>query len=118
MAVPTVTTQAVTAIITATATGNGNVTADGGATVTDRGVCWALTTNPVVGGLHAHAVAGGTGAFTGALTGLSLGTLYYLRAFATNADGTAYGANVTFYTAPAVAQQQILIRGRERTANH
>lgn len=114
MAVPTVTTQATTAIVTATATGNGTVTADGGATVTDRGVCWATSTDPVVGGSHAHAVAGGTGVFTASLTGLSLGTLYYLRAFATNADGTAYGANVTFYTAPAVAQQQVLITARQR----
>ena len=103
MAAPTVTTQAATAIVSSTATGNGTVTADGDKTVTVRGVCWALTTNPVAGGSHADAVAGGTGTFTAAVTGLSAGTKYFLRAYATNMDGTAYGDNVTFYTAPATA---------------
>jgi hypothetical protein len=97
VAPPTVTTQAVSDITTDTATGNGNVTSDGGATITERGVCWGTSTNPTTGDNKATA-AGTTGAFTVDITGLSAGTHYHVRAYAINSEGTSYGADVEFDT--------------------
>jgi hypothetical protein len=93
--IPIVTTSAITDITTTTATGGGNVTNSGGATVTARGVCWSTTINPVVSGSHTSDGTG-TGSFTSSITGLTTGTTYYVRAYATNSMGTAYGLNRTF----------------------
>ena len=92
---PVVTTDAVSAIASATATSGGNVTADGGSTVTARGVCWSTSSNPVAGGSHTTNGTG-TGTFTSSITGVSAGTTYYVRAYATNAMGTSYGDQVSF----------------------
>ena len=96
--VPTViTTDPVTNIQQTTATGGGNVTNSGGATVTARGVCWSTSSNPTIN--NSHTTNGtGTGSFTSSITGLTAGTLYHVRAYATNSAGTAYGADVTFTT--------------------
>lgn len=95
---PTVTTQAVSSIAETTATGNGNVTDDGGATITERGVCWSTSTTPTTSNSKATAT-GTTGAFTASITGLTEGTTYYVRAYAINAEGTSYGSQVSFFTA-------------------
>ena len=95
--VPTVTTTAASAITNTTATSGGNVTADGGATVTARGICFATTQNPTTSNTVVNSGTG-TGTFTSNLTGLTLATTYYVRAFATNTNGTAYGNQVTFTT--------------------
>ncbi len=98
---PTVTTTAASAPGTTTATSGGNVTADGGATVTARGVCWSTSLNPTTA--NSKTTDGtGTGIFSSALTGLTPGTLYHIRAYATNSAGTAYGSDLTFTTAVAV----------------
>jgi uncharacterized protein (TIGR02145 family) len=98
--VATVTTTAVSAQTQTTAASGGNVTADGGSAVTARGVCWTSgTADPVV--TDSHSTDGtGTGTFTSSLTGLAANTSYKVRAYATNAAGTAYGAVVTFTTSP------------------
>ena len=101
--VPTVTTTAVTLITLTTATSGGNVTADGGGTVTARGVCWATTTLPVIGGPNTTSNGTGTGVFVSPITGLLPGTAYHLRAYATNSAGTAYGLDVPFTTTAATA---------------
>jgi len=92
---PTVTTASITNILGTTATGGGNVTADGGCTVTARGVCWGTSSNPTISNSHTTDVSG-TGSFTSSLTGLSCATVYYVRAYATNSQGTAYGDNISF----------------------
>jgi len=98
--VPTVTTQAVTDIAANTATGNGNVTADGGFTVTERGI--AIDTSPAPTTADTTVTASGTtGAFTASLTGLTANTTYYVRAYAINSQGTAYGSEETFTTSTA-----------------
>ena len=94
---PTVTTSAVTNITRTSATGGGNVTADGNAAVTARGICWSTSHNPTVSDNHA-ASGTGTGSFTVNMTGLTAGTTYYVRAYATNSEGTAYGSEVSFTT--------------------
>ena len=104
---PTVTTSAVNDITENAATCGGTVTADGGAAVTVRGVCWATQPNPTVNGSHTSN-GSGTGAFTSSITGLEQGTTYYVRAYATNSAGTAYGGEMTFTTqasTPAVNGQ-------------
>ncbi len=101
IAIPTVTTNAVTAITQTSATVGGNVTAAGGAAITERGICWAITQNPTT--VNSKITASGTtGAFTGNLTGLTANTTYYARAYAINSGGTAYGAQVTIATDAAV----------------
>ena len=97
---PTVTTATITDIDKTTATGGGNVTADGGATVTARGICWSTSQNPTISGSHTTDGTG-TGSFTSAMTGLEPNTTYYVRAYATNSAGTAYGEEVSFTTLPA-----------------
>ena len=92
-----VTTTAASAIAMTTATAGGNVTSDGGAAVTARGVCWGTTANPVSTGNHTVDGAG-LGVFTSSLTGLIANTTYHIRAYATNATGTSYGSDLTFTT--------------------
>lgn len=94
---PTVTTASITAILATSATGGGNVTATGGCAVTARGVCWSTSTNPTIS--NSHTTDGsGTGSFTSSITGLTPNTTYYVRAYATNSAGTAYGSQVSFTT--------------------
>lgn len=94
---PTVTTQAVTnnTATLGSATGNGNVTSDGGATITERGTVINTTGTPTTADTK-FTSAGTTGAFTTSMTGLIPGQLYYVRAYATNSLGTSYGSEVTF----------------------
>ena len=92
---PTVTTNDVTNIAPNSATCGGNVTNDGGATVTDRGVCWSTSQNPTIDGNHLSS-GSGTGSFSANLTNLTTNTTYYVRAYATNSKGTAYGAQKSF----------------------
>jgi hypothetical protein len=90
-------TAALTDITATTATSGGTVGADGGASVTARGVCWSTTTNPTT--LDSKTVDGtGIGTFTSAITGLTSGTTYYVRSYATNSVGTTYGPEVSFTT--------------------
>ena len=93
---PTVTT--VTNITETAATGGGNVTSDGGATVTERGICWSTSHNPTTGGSHGSS-GSGLGDYTCMMTNLTPNTTYYVRAYAANSQGTAYGNEVSFTTA-------------------
>jgi uncharacterized protein (TIGR02145 family) len=95
---PTLTTTAVTSITSSTATSGGNVTDDGGSTITARGICWSTTTGPTADLTTHTPETGTTGEFSSNLTGLNASTLYYVRAYATNSAGTAYGDEVSFTT--------------------
>jgi uncharacterized repeat protein (TIGR02543 family) len=98
---PTVTTTVATAVAQTTATAGGNITSDGGDTVTAKGVCYGTAANPAVGGGGSACVPGTAGAassFTANLTGLTPGTQYHIRAYATNTAGTGYGSDLTFTT--------------------
>lgn len=97
---PTVTTQTVSNISTATAIGNGTVTDLGGPNPTQHGVCWNTSPNPTIA--NSKTEEGGvsaTGSFTSYITGLTSEVTYYVRAYATNNAGTAYGEEVVFTTA-------------------
>lgn len=95
---PVVNTGMVSAIQPTTAVCGGTVSADGGFAVTARGVCWSTAPQPSLN--NAHTTNGvGTGDFVSQLTGLQPGTTYYVRAYATNVNGTVYGEQRTFTTA-------------------
>ncbi len=91
----TVTTTAITGTGDTTAGSGGNITSDGGAAITERGVCWSTSDNPLT--LHSKTSNGtGSGIFNSALTGLTPGTTYHVRAYAVNSKGTAYGNDVSY----------------------
>jgi len=96
-AVLTLTTSTPTAVMLNTATSGGNITSDGGSAVTARGVCWNTTSGPTISNSKTSNGTG-TGSFTSSITGLLAGTTYYVRAYATNANGTSYGNEVSLTT--------------------
>ena len=100
MDVPNITTSAITQITETTAVVGGNVTSDGGASVTERGVVYSTNPNPVITNLNntIRPCGSGTGVFTYTMTGLQHNTTYYVRAYAKNDAGTAYGEEVSFTT--------------------
>ena len=96
---PTISTSSITNITTTTANSGGNISSDGGALVTFRGVCWSASVNPTIS--NSRITNGsGIGIFVSSLTGLSPATTYYVRSYATNIVGTAYGTEVSFTTDP------------------
>jgi hypothetical protein len=94
---PALSTSIVSAIAQNTARSGGEVSSDGGASVTAKGVCWSTTSNPTT--LGSHTTDGsGTGFFISNLAGLTANTPYYIRAYATNSAGTGYGNELIFTT--------------------
>jgi uncharacterized repeat protein (TIGR02059 family) len=93
----TLSTSTINNITATSASCGGNITSDGGASVIERGVCWSLNADPTTS--DSKTVDGnGTGQFTSNITGLIAGSSYHARAYATNAAGTAYGADLSFAT--------------------
>ncbi|MCK3685501.1 hypothetical protein [Maribellus sp. YY47] len=105
--VPTVTTFSATSITATSATLGGDITADGGADVSERGVTYASTdATPAIGESGVTKVAystGGTGSFSQTVSSLLPGTTYYFRAYAINYAGTSYGSVNSFTTLPQAA---------------
>jgi uncharacterized protein (TIGR02145 family) len=99
--VPVLKTDSVSNITKSTAICGGDITSDGGAEVTARGLCWSEPGLPHIDD-NMNMEGTGTGSFTSNLTDLTAGTLYYVRAYATNSAGTAYGGWRTFATLPDV----------------
>jgi hypothetical protein len=95
--IPVVITDETSSITVTTATSGGNVVSDGGEPITARGVCWSIGQTPVIAN-NKTTNGSGLGAFSSNLTGLYQGTIYYVKAYATNSAGTGYGAEQTFMT--------------------
>jgi hypothetical protein len=94
----TLTTTAISAITNTTASSGGSISIDGGAAVSARGVCWSTSSNPTIA-LSTKTIDGsGIGTFTSSITGLVAGTMYYVRAYATNSAGTSYGNELIINT--------------------
>jgi hypothetical protein len=113
-AAPTVSTNAVSGISENAASSGGNVTVDGGQSVTARGVCWSTSPNPTIAS-NKTINGSGLGNFSSSLSGLITGTTYYVRAYATNSVGTAYGNQVSFTTSadvtpPVVSAQNVTVQ--------
>ena len=95
---PAVTTVAASGIDTTAATANGNVTADGGATVTERGVCYKTSAGVALTDNKTAAAAGGTGTYSVDLSSLSVNQIYYFKAYASNSVGETLAANELNFT--------------------
>ncbi|KKM74742.1 hypothetical protein LCGC14_1397280 [marine sediment metagenome] len=95
--VPIVITRATINVRTTTATGVGNINDIGGSAVTQHGHVWSTTINPTTADSKTTLGTGAAGAFASDITVLTDGTTYYVRAYATNSFGTAYGNNDIIY---------------------
>lgn len=96
---PTVSTVVVTSVTSNSCKSGGSISNDGGTTVTARGICYALKPNPTKSDMVALASnITATGSFVSQLSSLAPSTKYYLRAYATNKIGTAYGEEIQFTT--------------------
>ncbi len=107
--IPVLSTEPATEITINSATLGGNITSDGSAAVTLRGVCWGTDDNPTAEGDHIEAGAG-TGKFSCLVEGLDPNTIYHVRAYAQNNVGIAYGNDVVFATgiaAPVITTTQV-----------
>jgi hypothetical protein len=99
--VPTVTSTAASDLTASHAVSGGHVTWDGGYAVSERGVCWSASANPTIADSRTSD-GFGAGSFVSALSGLTEGTTYHYRAYATNSRGTAYGDDSTFTASTTV----------------
>jgi len=96
-AIPQISTSLVTNITQTSATTGGNITDDGGSLVSERGVCWSTNPNPTI--TDNKVMSGsGPGIFISIITGLASGNTYYVRAYAINNSGIAYGNQLIFPT--------------------
>ncbi|MFN6078313.1 MAG: FISUMP domain-containing protein [Bacteroidota bacterium] len=100
---PIITTNPVATITSTTAISGGNISSNGGSAITARGIVWNKTGNPAVGTDSIRTDASTTtGSYTLNLGNLNAGITYYVRAYATNAVGIAYGNQLTFTTQPVL----------------
>jgi uncharacterized protein (TIGR02145 family) len=120
---PVLTTTDPTSVTSTSASSGGNITNDGGATITSRGVCWSKSQNPTTS--DSKTTDGtGSGSFTSSITGLIPGTTYYVRGYATNSIGTAYGNQITITTGTGTliyagrTYRTITINGKEWMAEN
>ncbi|HOG37272.1 MAG TPA: FISUMP domain-containing protein, partial [Paludibacteraceae bacterium] len=95
-----VTTTEVTAVTQTSATSGGKISSEGGAIVSNRGVCWSTKHAPTIAD-NKTSDGTGVGGFTTAISGLTPNTTYYVRAYATNSAGTEYGSEMSFTTLEA-----------------
>jgi uncharacterized protein (TIGR02145 family) len=93
----TLTTLPIGNITSEASTSGGSISSTGGSLVTQRGICWSTSQNPTTANNSTND-GNGAGSFTSSLTGLSSNTTYYVRAYAINSAGTAYGNQQTFTT--------------------
>ena len=94
---PTLTTVSASNLADNSAVSGGNITSDGGSTVTQRGVCWSTNQNPTIAD-NITTNGSGSGSFTSSITSINANTTYYVRSYATNGLGTAYGNQINFTT--------------------
>lgn len=100
--IPSLTTGALTNITSTTAISGGLISSDGGKPITSRGVCWSTTNNPTIALSTKTNNGSGIGSFSSTVSGLTAYTTYYVRAYATNNIGTAYGDILSFKTGGTV----------------
>jgi hypothetical protein len=91
-------TKAISDTAQTSANSGGNILFDGGSPITARGVCWSNSPGPTITLSTKTSDGSGSGSYTSNVTGLSPGTQYFLRSYASNANGTQYGNELTFRT--------------------
>ena len=95
--IPTLTTKVITSITLTSAVSGGNITDDGGAEVSEKGICWSTSQMPTIEDFKISD-GDGSGSYSCNLAGLNPKTMYFVRAYAINSVGTAYGNQVSFIT--------------------
>ncbi len=104
---PTLTTNAISSITKYAASAGGTITSNGGSVITASGICWSTTATPTTS--DSKSSDGTTsGTFTSSITGLTAGATYFVRAYATNAIGTGYGAAQSFTTLTLTSSNPVL----------
>ena len=103
--VPVLSTSAVTDITSESAVSGGTVTDQGSSPVISMGVCWSKESGPTISDFKTSEMAG-VNQFSSDLKGLSSGTTYYVRAYATNDEGIGYGNEISFRTSTGEAGGQ------------
>jgi uncharacterized protein (TIGR02145 family) len=98
VSLPSLNTTEVNFITSISTNAGGNITSDGGAHITERGVVWSTSTNPTIALTTKTSNGTGIGSFSSSLTNLAPKTIYYVRAYATNSAGTGYGNEISFTT--------------------
>ncbi len=97
---PSISTAKITNVSATTAMSGGTINSDGGAPITERGVCWSPSQNPTISN-NKMTSGSGIGTYTTKITMLAAKTTYYARAYAINAAGVAYGDQFSFTTTSA-----------------
>lgn len=96
LSMPTISTTAITSATSTSGVSGGNITNDGGAPITSRGICWDTSPNPTVGLATKTNDGSGLGSFSSSISGLASGTVYYVRSYGVNTFGTGYGSERSF----------------------
>ena len=99
---PILSTTPISALTSTTAMSGGNITVDGGSSVTSRGVVWSTSQNPTVSLPTKTNDGTGIGSYSSSLSGLTANTIYYIRSYATNIAGTGYGNELSFTATAAL----------------
>jgi uncharacterized protein (TIGR02145 family) len=114
--VPILTTLTVTDITENSAKTGGEITSDEGSSVSARGICWKKDSNPSLSD-NKTIDSIGIGKYNSAITGLTAGTTYYVRAYATNSSGTSYGNTITFKTLATATTVEDIDKNVYKTVN-
>lgn len=94
----TLTTTSISAITPYSAISGGSISSDGNSSISEKGVVWSTNPNPTISLSTKTNEGGGSDSFVSSITNLNWNTQYYIRSYATNSSGTAYGNEVTFTT--------------------
>lgn len=106
---PTLSTTGLTSITSNSSISGGSITADGGRTITARGIVWSTSQNPTIALTTKTSNGTGLGNFVSNMVYLTQNTTYYVKAYATNSAGTAYGNQLTFTTTNSIVLTDITI---------
>jgi len=115
--IPSITTNSITNLTDVTCTSGGNIVQDGGLSITQKGVCWSTSINPTVSNSRTND-GSGINSFISNVSGLNGSIIYYLRAYATNSLGTAYGNQVSFATSVAKTIPTVVTSSTINTGNY
>lgn len=110
---PAVITDSIASITDISALSGGIAFSDSSSAIIARGVCWSTSPNPTIDLPSKTNDGTGTGVFISQISGLSPSTTYHVRAYASNAAGTAYGKDISFTTKPAATNLESVSIGNQ-----
>ena len=112
----TVSTTAISSVSTTSAVSGGTISSNGGGAITASGVVWSTNQDPTTADFTTTENAT-TGSYISSLSGLTAGTKYYVRAYATNSAGTSYGSQVSFTTLAAIVAPTVSTTSQSQVTN-